>query len=155
VILPYRYDLFAGICTVLILILGNLLNKGTNPVLKISGVSILVLSIILWIVPIFALKKHGSVQKGNKYFDTHEVVNNGIYSLLRHPQYLAYMLFVSGFALIYQNWIIYFITVLAIAFFYVHSIEEEKEMLEEYPQKYKEYCTTVPRFNIIKSIFRI
>jgi len=153
--LPYKYDLFAGISTVLVIIVGNLVDKGNNLVLIFSGLSLFVLSIILWIVPIFALKKYGNVYKGKKYFETHSVVITGIYSLIRHPQYLAYMLLVSGFAFIYQSWITYTIAVSAIALFYIHTIEEEKEMLKNYPQNYKDYCENVPRFNIIKSTLKI
>jgi len=154
-ILPYKYDLSAGISTVLIIIVGNFVDKGNNLVLKFSGLSLFVLSIIFWIAPIFSLKKYGYADKGEKYFETHSVVNNGIYSLIRHPQYLAYMLLVLGFAFIYQSWITYIIAVSAIVLFYIHTIEEEKEMLENYSQNYKDYCENVPRFNIIKSSLKI
>ena len=136
----------------LVIIVGNLVDKGNNSVLKIVGVSLLVLSVILWTAPIFTFKKYGNVEDGKKYFETNTVVINGVYSLIRHPQYLAYILLVSGFAFIYQNWISFTIAVFAIALFYAHSIEEEKEMLGNYPTSYKNYCENVPRFNLIKSV---
>lgn len=154
-IIPYKYDLFAGICTVLVVVAGNLFERGNSSLLKLTGLLLLMSSIILWIAPIFALKKYGNVEKGTHYFETHTVVRNGAYALVRHPQYLAYIFLVSGFAFLYQNWIVYTITVLAIALFYLHSIEEEEELLEKYAQNYKDYCKHVPRFNIVKSTFKI
>lgn len=148
----YKYDLYASISTVLIIILGNVLEKGTNPILKIVGLLFFASAIFFWIAPIITLKKYGNVEHSKKYFETRVVVDKGIYSLTRHPQYLAYMFLVSGFAFIFQNWIIYLITVLAIVLFYMQSIEEEKEMIEKNPEDYKEYCEKVGRFNISRNL---
>lgn len=86
-------------------------------------------AIFFWIVLIITLKKFGNVVHGKKYFETRVVMDKGVYSLTRHPQYLAYLFLVSGFAFILQNWIIYLIAVLAMAMFYMQSIEEKKRCL--------------------------
>jgi len=150
--IPYKYDIFAGLASLTVLIEGQILARDDNPLLKLAGISLLALSVILWIVPVFSFKKHGNIRKGDNYLATRQVVNKGIYSFIRHPQYLAYMLFVSGFSFIYQNWIIYLTALLAITLFYIHSVKEEKEALQNFSQEYKDYCDQVPRFNIFKGI---
>ena len=145
---PYKYFMFAGLCTVLLFIAGYLLENGENFLLKIHGVILLFLSIIFWIAPVFALKKYGSIEPGKPYFETQAVVTGGIYSLIRHPQYLAYIFLVSGIALVYQNWITYGLALLAIFLFNIHTLQEEKEMLKKFGWDYKQYCERVPRFNL-------
>lgn len=148
---PYKYFQLAGLCTILLFIAGYLSENGENLLLKIPGVILLFLSIIFWIAPVFALKKHGHIEPGKPYFETQVIVTGGIYSLIRHPQYLAYIFLVSGFALIYQNWTTYGLALLAIFFFNIHTIQEEKEMLEKFGLDYKQYCETVPRFNLFRN----
>ena len=149
---PYKYDIFASISILLVIIIENFVYRGESNELKILGISLLTLSILFWITPVFALKKYGHVERGKNYFETRMVVIKGIYAIIRHPQYLAYTLFVFGFAFIYQNWIIYGMTVLSVVSIYVHTLEDEKELITKFPLNYKNYCENVPRFNFIKSV---
>jgi protein-S-isoprenylcysteine O-methyltransferase Ste14 len=149
---PFIYDLFAGFLTFTILILSNVLSRGENPYLKISGVIILVFTALFWILPFIHLKKYGEVEKGHPYYDTNCIANRGIYRLVRHPQYLAYILLVIGFTLISQNWIIMIIAVITISLFYYHTLLEEKVLKDKFQKEYIAYCHNVPRFNIILGI---
>jgi protein-S-isoprenylcysteine O-methyltransferase Ste14 len=146
----YKYDIIASILAIFILIGINFFKKGENEIFRIAGIIILFLSVVLWILPIFTLKKYGMVNQGEKYFETNVIVKKGIYSIIRHPQYLAYILFVLGFAFLSQHLIIFALAIVSIVFFYIHTIEEEKDLKARHTREYTIYSETVPRFNLIK-----
>jgi len=149
---PYIYDLIASILTFTILILSNILPRGENSYLKIAGVCLLVCAASIWVLPFFHLKKYGNVNEGDNYYETNNVVEKGIYGIVRHPQYLAYILFVIGFTLLSQNLIIIIIALISILLFYVHTIDEEKNLRDRFSEAYEAYCSRVPRFNILAGI---
>jgi protein-S-isoprenylcysteine O-methyltransferase Ste14 len=150
---PYIYDSIAAIFTFSILILSNFVPKGTNTYLKIVGVFILFNAGLIWVLPFIHLKKYGKVEKGQNYYETSCIVDQGIYAVVRHPQYLGYILLVMGFAFLYQNWIIVILAFMAILCFYYHTIEEEKQLIDRFQDSYLTYAQKVPRFNIISGIF--
>lgn len=148
----YKYDLSAGILTLVTILSGNFLECGDNFHLKMLGIFILGISVIIWLIPIFTLKNNGKVEEGNNYFDTNKVVDTGIYSYLRHPQYFSYMLLNIGFTCIYQNLIVVLLCAVVVLLFYLHTIQEEKGLIMKFGGEYEKYCQKVPRFNILKSM---
>jgi protein-S-isoprenylcysteine O-methyltransferase Ste14 len=151
---PYIYDLIAGILTLFIIILSNTLQRGENVYLRIIGVSILIQAGIIGTLPFIYLKKYGKVDKGKKYYQTECVVDRGIYGIIRHPQYLAYIFLVIGFTLIAQNWIIYLIALLAISLFHFHTVKEEEDLINKFQDDYINYCKRIPRYNIILGLIK-
>jgi protein-S-isoprenylcysteine O-methyltransferase Ste14 len=149
---PYIYDVIAGVLMLSILILSNFLERGENPYLKFTGVSILLVASIIWVFPFIHLKKYGKVEEGQNYYETNQIVDQGVYSIVRHPQYLAYILLALGFTFISQNWIIVFIAIVSISLFYTHTLQEEKKLRERFTDQYRHYCLKVPRFNILLGI---
>jgi protein-S-isoprenylcysteine O-methyltransferase Ste14 len=149
---PYIYDLIASILAFSILILSNILSRGENTYLKYTGVFFLLVAAVLWVFPFIHLKKYGKVEEGHSYYETNHIVDKGIYGIVRHPQYLAYMLLVLGFTLISQNWIIVFLAIIAIALYYYHTLKEEKFLTNRFNNEYLDYCKKVPRFNVMKGI---
>jgi len=149
---PYKYDLIASMTTVGILVASWLLPSGKTKSLKIMGIACLAGAVVLWFLPIFTLKKYGKVNEGQKYFETNAVVKDGIYAIIRHPQYLAYMLLVIGFTLVSQHWLIILLAVITIIFFYLQGVAEEEELRQKFPATYDVYCANTPRFNILRGL---
>ena len=118
---PYFYDLVASVLTVAILLLSSQLERGGMQVLRFGGLIFLAVACLLWILALVHLKRYGQVKKGGHYYDTKRVVNKGIYAVVRHPQYLAYICLVAGFALMSQHWLILLFSLLAILFFVKHT----------------------------------
>ena len=59
-------------------------------ILAYAGVGLYVSSgIILGLLPVFELRKKGGVKKGQSYVHTTKLVDTGIYSVVRHPQYVT------------------------------------------------------------------
>jgi len=70
----------------------------------------------------------------------HQLVTCGVYRLVRHPMYLALLLYASGLALVLPNWVAgpsYLVTVAFLVAFRVGP--EERMMLEEFGNDYEGY----------------
>jgi protein-S-isoprenylcysteine O-methyltransferase Ste14 len=66
------------------------------------GWIVLAVSGVLGWLPIYTLRRKGGVAKGESYVQTTELVDSGIYGIVRHPQYLAGVLMNLALALIAQ-----------------------------------------------------
>lgn len=116
------------------------------------------LSLIFGWLPILILKRKGGVPKGKSYVHTTVLVDTGLYSIIRHPQYTAGILFSLALILISQTWIILLIGAVVILLLYIDIIITEKHEIKKFGEEYKLYMKKVPRANflwgIIKSLRR-
>lgn len=152
--IEYKYFLAANIVAVLILVSAGFMDSGRLEIIKIAGIICLALAVLLWIPPLKDLRTYGKVSPGKHYFDTEIVVRNGIYSVIRHPQYLAYMLLAGGFAAISQHLLIVLLAVADIVLFYLHTLQEEQALQKRFGIIYRKYCREVPRFNLLTGLWR-
>ena len=97
----------------------------------------------------FTLRRHGRPPAGKSYMHATVVVRRGPFALLRHPQYLGYMLFAATAALIGRHWAVVGLAVAAVAAFYLHALAEERDCLGRFGEAYASYMKRVPRFNLI------
>ena len=122
---------------------------GENFILKISGILLLMFSIFLMWLTVYTLRKKGGVAKGESFVKTTKLVNSGIYSLVRHPQYLAGMLFAFSLILISQHWLVLILAIPFIFIFYIAALDEDNFCIKEFGDSYKKYMNSVPRINLI------
>ena len=87
-----------------------------------------------------------SYDLGNEYSYTlqlrkdHKLVDTGIYKYIRHPMYFCGLLFIIGQSLLIPNQIGNISNLLVIYLFWTGRIpDEEKMMLKEFGDKYREY----------------
>ena len=151
---PYILDLIASLLMGLMFILNLAFDQDGIPLLKFMGVLGLVIGVILAFLPMFSLRKYGQSAEGESYMQTAVVVDKGVYALVRHPQYLGYSLLCAGFISISQHWIIVIVGLLAILFFYLHTLQEERYCIETFGEVYQQYMHKVPRFNILLGLLR-
>ena len=117
--------------------------------------------IILWIaglfgiVPIFTLRKKGGMVKGRDYTHTTVLVDSGIYGVVRHPQYLSFMLINFGLLLIAQQWLTTAMGVVAIALNYQIMVEADQAGIEKFGKDYLRYMEKVPRMNFLAGVIRL
>lgn len=123
-------------------------------VLKYIGWGFWALSGIFGILPIIIFKIKGGVKKGESYVNTSKLVTSGLYALVRHPQYLAFMFLSSSITLITQSWISLILTIIIIAMTYLWGWWADKSLLEKFGEDYKEYKEQVPRFNLVLGIIK-
>ncbi len=50
-------------------------------------------SLYFGLISFWIFKKRGGVEKGKSYLHTTKLVDNGLYAIIRHPQYLGGILF--------------------------------------------------------------
>jgi len=122
--------------------------------LKILGIVLWILSGLLGWLPVYTFKKKGGVAKGEGFVKTTQLVTTGIYSIVRHPQYLAGMLLGFSFVLISQHWLVLFLGIPFMAIFYIAALDEDKSCVEKFGDNYKEYMRKVPGMNLILGIIK-
>jgi protein-S-isoprenylcysteine O-methyltransferase Ste14 len=74
------------------------------------------------------------------------LLQEGIYSYMRHPRYAEFILGLSGWALVVNFLGFYVEAALSIGGLLVIVEIEERELSERFGQAYVDYCARVPRF---------
>lgn len=87
-----------------------------------------------------------------KFFDRltiksdHQLVQNGIYSLIRHPIYTSYILLFFGFCLMLQSLYALGLLLVVCVIWFGNRISIEEQMLrEKFGQEYQSYCSQTKR----------
>ena len=110
------------------------------------------LTLILW--PIYTLQQYQVTTDRSNYMAAAHVVDSGLYAIIRHPQYLGYMGLNITFMLISHRWLTLLLGMSAILLFYLHTLQEEKQLIEKFGAAYQDYMQRVPRFNLISGAIR-
>lgn len=118
-----------------------------------AGVALYVLSGILFgLLPVFEFRKHGRVSQGKSYIYTKKLVETGIYSIVRHPQYITFILWAISGMLVFQHWIVVLIGIPIIPLTYIDIIKADHDAIETFGDAYKRYMKKVPRVNFLRGI---
>ncbi|MGB9024060.1 MAG: isoprenylcysteine carboxylmethyltransferase family protein [Candidatus Bathyarchaeia archaeon] len=99
---------------------------------------------------IFALSKKEFDKSGQKLtpkaYGTSKLMTSGIYSSIRHPHNLASMLLNLGIAFGFKSAIGLVVAVASIIVGYWFTLEEEKLLVQQFGDRYREYRARVPMF---------
>jgi protein-S-isoprenylcysteine O-methyltransferase Ste14 len=99
---------------------------------------------------IFALSKREFDRSGQKLtpkaHGTSTLMTDGIYSSIRHPHNLASLLLNLGIAFVFKSTIGLVIAIASIMLGYWFTLEEEKLLVQQYGDRYREYRARVPMF---------
>ncbi len=123
-------------------------------VLAYIGWFIWILSIIFGFVPMYTFRKKGGVAKGKTYIHTTKLVDTGIYSIVRHPQYLAGILLNIALILLTQHWLSLIAGVIAVPIMYYDTLKADSGLIEKFGEDYKKYMERVPRLNFMLGIVK-
>ena len=124
-------------------------------ILAYIGVGLYVFSgMVFGTLPVFEFRKKGGVRKGQSYVHTTKLVDTGIYSVVRHPQYVTFILFAIAGMLLFQHWIIILLGVPIIPLTYIDLIKADKDAIEKFGDEYEAYMKKVPRANFLLGIIR-
>jgi protein-S-isoprenylcysteine O-methyltransferase Ste14 len=118
------------------------------------GSVVWILSIYFGIAPMIIFKKRGGVPKGKGYVHTTRLVTDGLYSIVRHPQYTAGLLLILAMIMVSQHWIVVIAGIIAYIVFYYDIIEEDKALIKIFGKEYERYMRRVPRTNFILGLVR-
>lgn len=78
--------------------------------------------------------------------EDHQLVTSGPYARVRHPLYSAMFAFGIAFAVLTANWVFVVFAALVIAGLFLRVPKEEKMMLEQFGDQYRNYMKQTGRF---------
>jgi protein-S-isoprenylcysteine O-methyltransferase Ste14 len=136
------------------LLAGLFLPGGPSRPLRAASAVLVVVALALIVPPFGQLRRHGEAPPGASYMETARVADRGLYAVVRHPQYLGYMLLASGLALRAHNLPMVLAAAIAIALFAAHTAAEERDCAARFRADWERYGAEVPRFNLPLGLLR-
>ena len=119
-----------------------------------TGWIILIVGLLMMTFPRYELSKWGKVPEGKSWVHTTNVVDSGIYGIVRHPLYVGWLLDIFALMLISQYWITILLGVLPFASVIYYTYLEDRNNREKFGPAYVEYSKRVPMMNFILGIVR-
>jgi protein-S-isoprenylcysteine O-methyltransferase Ste14 len=120
------------------------------------GVLLYVFSgVVFGMLPVFEFRKKGGLLKGQSYIHTTKLVDTGIYSIVRHPQYVTFILFAIAGMLLFQHWIVIMLSIPVIPLTYFDLINADKNAIKKFGDNYKTYMKKVPRANFLLGLLKL
>jgi len=130
-------------------------NYYTLDFLVYGGWILLAFSVIIIFLAGGEFRKKGGALKGKSIVNTTVVVDSGIYAVIRHPQYLGFILFVLALVLMSQHWLSVISWILGSMLFYRDVLREEQMSSKKFGDKYQRYIERVPRMNCFIGVLRL
>ncbi|TET63583.1 isoprenylcysteine carboxylmethyltransferase family protein [Candidatus Bathyarchaeota archaeon] len=75
---------------------------------------------------------------------TEKIVTRGVYSIIRHPQYLGGLLSHVGISFLLSAWYSLLSTPWMVVLIFLISKKEEEELIREFGKEYENYMEKVP-----------
>lgn len=131
-------------------------------ILFYNSVNSIILLYIGWFTLVFGLiivlyssqlRQKARIQENKVVRET--FVENGLYSLVRHPEFLGHILIFLALIFIAQHILNLVIGIILIVLLYFAMIDEEKKNIEKFGNTYKDYMHRVPRVNLLIGIIRL
>jgi len=113
--------------------------------LIVTGYTIFGIGASLYILSVITLRKKG----------VSNIVDSGIYGIIRHPLYLGAMIMFLSHIFLGQNWITAIGTTIAIVCCYLIILSDEEQNFEKFGDDYKHYMQKVPRINFVLGVIRL
>ena len=136
-------------------VLTGLIDPGFYLPLFILGWVVWAAGMALVMAPIVMFPRRGGVAKGKSFVHTTQLVDTGIYAVVRHPQYLGGILAIFlTTILLYPHWLFIVLGIPGILVIYFSTMMEEKRLIKQFGDDYLAYMERVPRINIILGIVR-
>jgi protein-S-isoprenylcysteine O-methyltransferase Ste14 len=148
---------FASLLFILQIIIGIYLLSEVSQIEIVAyiGIGLYIFSgLIFGMLPTFEFHKKGGVKKGQSYIHTTKLVDTGIYSIVRHPQYVTFIMFVIAGMLLFQHWIVILLGTPIIPLTHIDLIRADKDSIEKFGDDYKQYMKNVPRANFVLGVIR-
>lgn len=138
------------------LVLSGVLVSGHNQAAYILGWAVWAFGMVLVMAPIIIFPRRGGVEKGKSFVNTTRLVNTGIYSVVRHPQYLGGILAIFMTTLLwYPHWLFGLLGIIGTAVVYMGSRDEDQRLIKQFSDEYIHYMKKVPGMNLLAGVIRL
>jgi len=138
------------------LVLTGVLEVNSYLVLFIIGWVVWAFGMVLVMAPIVMFPRRGGVPKGKSFASTTRLVDTGIYTIVRHPQYTGGVLAIFLTTLLwYPHWLFGVLGVTGTVVIYLSCKEEDRYLIEKFGDDYGRYMQKVPRMNILAGLIRL
>ena len=127
-------------------------NLGLSWVANLGWLVLTVSGVFGWL-PIFEFKKHGGVPEDQSYIQTTILVTSGVYSVVRHPQFLAGVLICVSMMLISQHPYSVVAGLIASITYAYEVVPADRRLVEKFGELYQRYKERVPALNFIVGVF--
>lgn len=138
------------------LALTGIIDTSSHLALVILGGAAWVFGMILVLAPVIMFPRYGGVARGKSFVRTTQLVDRGIYAVVRHPQYTGgvYSIFLTT-VLWYPHWLFAVLGTIGTMVIYMSCREEDQRLVLQFGEKYAAYMRKVPRMNIFLGIMRL
>lgn len=116
---------------------------GFSPAAVILGVVLMIVGAGVALAGALALGKN--LTPFPKPTEQAQLVQHGIYAVIRHPLYTSVISVLIGWALVWQSWPALLVAAVLIPFFHAKAHREERWLRERFPE-YADYERRVRRF---------
>jgi len=129
---------------------------GTGQVAWLQGVgwALFAGSAVLGWLPILLFYRRGRVPKRRSYIHTTQLVTSGLYSIIRHPQYLAGDFLAAAVMSLTQHWATLVAGTIAIVTNRLSMLKADRDLVEKFGEPYREYMARVPRASLVLGVWR-
>ena len=111
--------------------------------IQIAGVALMIVGAGVALAGTWALGRN--LTPFPKPMERAQLVQHGIYAVIRHPLYTSVITVAFGWALVWQSWPALLVAVMLIPFFHAKARHEERWLREKFPD-YADYERRVRRF---------
>ena len=110
----------------------------------IIGAVLTIIGLIIRINSILTLKQHFTYTVTK--IESHELIETGLYKIIRHPGYLGQLIIFIGISTSLSNWLSVLSMLISVLIGYIYRITiEERFMTKQMGQKYTEYQSRTKR----------
>ena len=112
---------------------------------RIVGCVVGILGDAVFVISVVTMKD--SWRAGVSETDKTDLVTDGIYKISRNPAFLGFDLVYAGIFLMFFNWILFVVSLLATLIFHLQIVNVEEDFLKvTFGNDYLEYCKHVNRY---------
>jgi protein-S-isoprenylcysteine O-methyltransferase Ste14 len=131
-----------------------LLHNPVSPGLFVLGNIAAAMGVLLILLAMKDLRRRGEPEQARDFTTTTEIVKQGIYSVVRHPLYLGWLLAYLAAMLVSQHWLIAALGVIGMATMVQIARDADGQLVAKFGPEYESYMEEVPRLNIVLGIAR-
>jgi protein-S-isoprenylcysteine O-methyltransferase Ste14 len=124
--------------------------------LFIIGWVVWAIGMVLVMAPMVMFPRRGGVPRGKSFVHTSQLVDTGIYAVIRHPQYTGgiYAIFITTL-LWYPHWLFAVLGIAGTALIYYSVRAEDAYLIGKFGDDYQAYMKKVPGMNFVAGIIRL